>query len=380
MKQWSRWVAIAVLTLVFTGLYVYVNQVLVEDREQVKDTFYVRAKVVQMLQDNTVMDSNSEGILRGSQEVIAEVVSGDYKGKQYQTTNYLSLLYNVNAQVGTKVILCMNVRSSGEINASIYSYDRAEILLGSIGIFAFLLCLIGGKKGFMSLLSLLFTLLSVWKLLFPMMMYGVPVLLATILVVVMSTIATFLFVDGINRKTISAAIGTISGVIIAAIFAVILGKLTHITGLQTTESEELLLTGTSYGMKLKHLLTAGVLLSALGAVMDVAMSIASAIHELKQVNPQLSSKEMFRSGMNIGRDAMGTMSNTLILAFVGSSFTLILLIYSYNIPLVQLVNTDLVAREVIQGMAGSVGIILTVPIVALVSSIIEDFGKDSKRA
>lgn len=109
--------------------------------------------------------------------------------------------------------------------------------------------------------------------------------------------------------------------------------------------------------------------------MDVAMSIASAVHELHEVNSELSAMELFRSGMNIGRDAMGTMANTLILAFAGSSFTLLLLIYYFNIPFTQLINTDLVAREVIQGISGSIGIVLTVPIVAFLAAKIENHKK-----
>ena len=105
--------------------------------------------------------------------------------------------------------------------------------------------------------------------------------------------------------------------------------------------------------------------------MDVAMSIASAIHEMKQIDQTLSFKQLFTSGMNIGRDAMGTMANTLILAFVGSSFTLLLLLYTYDLPLLQVINTDLIGRELIQGVAGSIGIIMTVPLVAAISSCIE---------
>ncbi len=104
--------------------------------------------------------------------------------------------------------------------------------------------------------------------------------------------------------------------------------------------------------------------------MDVAMSIASAIQELVTVNSELSARELFRSGMNIGRDTMGTMSNTLILAFVGSSLSLMIMIYSYQIPAMQLWSTDLVAREIIQGISGSIGIIMTVPFVAAIAAMI----------
>lgn len=370
-REAARWCAFFVILLAFIAGYVYVNYDLVKERTVKDEVTYVSGKVVQMLQDNTVVDETMEGALRGSQEIIVEITKGEHKGEQYMTTNYLSALYNTDAQVGTKLVLMMTQKSTGEMNVSVYGYDRANILYLSIAVFAVFLCLIGGRKGVMALFSLFFSLISIWKLMFPMMLYGVPVLVSAMIVVIFTILMTFILLDGINSKTISAALGTLAGVIIAGVFAVAVGNLTHISGFQTEEAEELLLKATAHGMKIKNLFTAGILISALGAVMDVAMSIASSIHEIHEVDQHITRFRLFCSGMNIGRDAMGTMANTLILAFAGSSLTLLLLIYSYQVPLIQLVNTSLVAREIIQGIAGSIGIILTVPIVAGLSATIE---------
>ena len=118
----------------------------------------------------------------------------------------------------------------------------------------------------------------------------------------------------------------------------------------------------------RFLLVSGILIASLGAVMDVAMSIASSCHELRQLNPSLTRRELFRSGMNIGRDAMGTMANTLILAFAGASLNMLILFRVYDYPLIQIANTDAMAIEVIRGIAGSIGIIVTVPLVSLLSA------------
>lgn len=123
-------------------------------------------------------------------------------------------------------------------------------------------------------------------------------------------------------------------------------------------------------IKIKGLFICGVLIAALGAIMDVAMSIASAVEELHSVNKDLTTKELFTRGMNIGRDAMGTMANTLILAFAGTSLNMMILIYSYHIPYLQLLNTDYVAIEIISAICGSMGIIVTVPLVAWISSVL----------
>lgn len=368
----TRIAAIFILVAIFVLSYFLIHFGLVQKDENKSTSHFVRAKVVSLIINNTQADETTEGLLRGSQEVIVEVTSGQFKGKQYQTSNYMSMLFNINCKEGTRVIVRLDPRSEDDgYSAFIYSYDRTWILLGLFIIFALSLVVIGRGKGAMSLLSLIFILISVVGILFPLIEYGFPAILVTILIVFYTTVFTFVLIDGINKKTISAALGTLSGVVIASVFAAIAGALSHISGFQTNEAEELLLIGTDHGMKLKGLFTAGILIASLGAVMDVAMSIASAIHELHEVNDKMTAIELFRSGMNIGRDAMGTMANTLILAFAGSSFTLLLLIYYYNISFTQLMNTDMVAREVIQGLSGSIGIVLTVPIVAILSARIE---------
>ncbi|SCY49275.1 YibE/F family protein [Butyrivibrio sp. INlla14] len=368
----TRIAAIIILVAIFVLSYFLIHFGLVQKDENKSTSHFVRAKVVSLIINNTQADETTEGLRRGSQEVIVEVTSGQFRGKQYQTSNYMSMLFNINCKEGTRVIVRLDPRSEDDgYSAFIYSYDRTWILFGLFMIFALALIVIGRGKGAMSLLSLVFILISVVGILFPLIEYGFPAILVTILIVFYTTVFTFVLIDGINKKTISAALGTLSGVVIASVFAAIAGALSHISGFQTNEAEELLLIGTDHGMKLKGLFTAGILIASLGAVMDVAMSIASAIHELHEVNEKMTAIELFRSGMNIGRDAMGTMANTLILAFAGSSFTLLLLIYYYNISFTQLMNTDMVAREVIQGLSGSIGIVLTVPIVAILSARIE---------
>ena len=123
-------------------------------------------------------------------------------------------------------------------------------------------------------------------------------------------------------------------------------------------------------LNISGLFISGILIASVGAVMDIAMSIASALDEVHILNPERTCKELFVSGMNIGRDAMGTMANTLVLAYVGSSLNMMVLIYSYGVSFIQLVNTDFVAIEMIQAIAGSAGIILTVPCVSIISAIL----------
>ena len=134
------------------------------------------------------------------------------------------------------------------------------------------------------------------------------------------------------------------------------------------EAESLLLTAVDNGLKIRGLYICSILIASEGAVMDIAMSISSAVAELRAVNPTLAPQQLFRSGMNIGRDAMGTMANTLVLAYAGTSLNMMIFMYAYDVSYIQLLNTDFVAIEVIRGLAGSIGIVLTVPVVAAVSA------------
>lgn len=367
----ARLLVIVTAGLLFAFAYWYVHSQLKPDIQDANTlSSYAKAVVLELKEDKTTKDTAYEGVLRGSQEISIKILSGSHKGEIHQITNYLSALYNINCRKGTRIVVRLDKRDTGTYNVSVYNYDREAVLSGAIVIFILLLCIIGGKKGVMSLLSLFYTLLMLFFVLIPALYYGAPMLSATILVVLLTSAVSFALIDGINRKTVSGFIGTSAGVLFAGIFAFIMGKTAHVTGFQTIEAESLMAECYDYGLQITNIFTAGILVSALGAVMDVAMSIASAIHELAVLNPELTSKELFRSGMNIGRDAMGTMSNTLILAFVGSSLSTIIMIYSYRIPLTQLWSTDLVAREVIQGISGSVGILMTVPFVTAFASLI----------
>ena len=137
---------------------------------------------------------------------------------------------------------------------------------------------------------------------------------------------------------------------------------------------------TQSNMQVQWLLTAGILISSLGAVMDVSISIASSVQEIYSLNPKLTEKELFISGMNVGRDMMGTMVNTLILAFAGTSLSMFIVIYSYNLTNNQLFNMDMVNIVVLEGLTGSFAVILTVPIIAYISSqLIPDWIKNEKK-
>ena len=337
---------------------------------------YEVGKVTGILADNTTIDENNGGIWRGSMELQVEILTGRYKGETTYVTNYFSSLYNVRVSQGDKVSIRIDTGDSG-YQVSIYNYYRVPQMLGCVAAFVLLLIVIGGKKGAKSAAALIFTMVCIIGILLPLSLKGYSPLWITIFIILICNLLTFFLIDGIQTKTIIASAGSVCGVLAGAAFALAAQWMMSVTTLQTEEAETLLLITTTTRLELKDLFLCGILIACMGAVMDVSMSIASAVAEIHSVNPQLETWELFRSGMNIGRDAMGTMSNTLILAFAGNSFNMLLMIYSYGIGFQQLMNTDFIAVEVIRSIAGSIGIICTVPIVAFMAGAA--FGKKQKR-
>ena len=330
---------------------------------------FVPAKVVEIQSDQASPDKWTEGIRIGNQLLLLQIESGQHKGEQLPAINYLSAYSNIDPNIGTRLIVNLDYNAQGEVYiVYIYSYDRMPAYLGFALLFAAIIVLIGGKRGFMALVGLAFTLACLWFLLVPLMLQGVRPLPVTICIIALCTAVSLLALGGFTRKTLCAVLGCVGGVLIAGLCAQIVSSISPVTGFSTAEAEGLVLLGKDGGLEIKGLLVCGILIASLGAVMDVAMAISSAVEELRTVNNKLTAKQLFHSGMNIGRDAMGTMANTLILAFVGSSLNSLLMFQIYDYPLIQIMNSDLMVIEMLQGLSGTMGIVLTVPLIAAVSA------------
>lgn len=357
-----------ILGIIFGALIGYANINNPGSNSADSSVKYVKAEVINVEENNLSTNDNIENIVTGDQRITIRIKSGEHKDEQCTINNYVSAFRNVVVKSGDKIIVRVDTKGNGSYEFSVYNYNRAPILCGFIAVFLISLCAIGGKKGIKAMIGLLYTLISIFFILIPLIMRGYSPVLVTIFIVSITAVGSLIIIDGVSAKTLAAIIGTVSGVLISGLFTYIVGKLIHITGFNMEQAESLLLVSGDGDLKIKGLLICGVLLSSLGAVMDVAMSISSSINEIHIVNKKLRWKELFISGMNIGKDAMGTMANTLILAFTGSSLNLMLLIYSFGIPYNQLMNTDLIAIEILQGISGSLGIILAVPVTAYAAS------------
>lgn len=330
---------------------------------------YEKGRVTAVLSDSTEADEASDGGFRGEQMMTVDVLSGQYKGETLLVYHYVGPLNGVPVSEGDGVSLLISTYADGTHSATVYEYNRIPALIAVVTLFFLATALVGGKTGCKSLVSLVFTVLCLFFVLIPLLLRGAPTLPTVFAVCIYIAAVSFTLLGGLHRKTVSALLGTVAGVALAMGFGLLAQALTRIDGLRISDVEPLLQlrqAGTPIG--LRGLLVGGLIISALGAVMDVAMSISSAMEEVHAANPTLDFKSLFRSGMNIGRDMVGTMTNTLILAFLGSGFTLILYLYSLGLSPYQLYTSAYVAVELVGGLSSSIGMILAIPLTALISA------------
>lgn len=369
--NWKKAMVSILGIILFIGILYYANMdrpKYVTDRNSGIE--YETARVLSILADNSQIDETTENIVRGSVHLKLEIMTGRYKGDIVETTNYLSYKYNVIVEEGDKVSIRIDTTGDNQYTVSIYNYARSGIILAMVAVFFLALILTGGKQGAKAVLGLIFTFVCIIFILVPLLLKGFPAIPTTVGIIAITTVVSFLLIGGFESKIIAAFLGSMTGVVCAAVLALLGGYLCQITGFNMDEAESLLYVKFDSLLHVKGLFICGVLIASIGAVMDIAMSISSAVNEVYLANPALNRKQLVRSGMTIGRDAMGTMANTLILAFAGASLNMIILIFSYGVSFTQLMNTDFVAIEVIRGIAGSLGIICTVPASAYLSAFI----------
>ena len=270
------------------------------------------------------------------------------------------LSYQVVLKKGDKILL------SEDENGAVFieGYYREPIVWFLLIIFVGLVIFIGGRKGIYAFISLILKGSLLLFGLIPAIKAGASPILMASLFCIAATFMTISLVSGWNSKTLAACIGTIFGVIIAGIIGAWAVQASHLSGLLEPEMETL-----HYqfpALKLTELISAGVIIGSLGASMDVGISIASALHEVYLAAPHKKFLELYEIGLNIGQDVMGTMVNTLILAYAGSALATIILIS--QIAPSYLFNMELFVKEMILAVVGSIGLILTIPSTALLSS------------
>lgn len=364
-KKAVRYLIYILFVCVFAVFVIKLNQV--EKTELVVRTgqTFEKAKVVKILQDN--LEENGTRV--GEQKVRVRMLTGVRKGEELDITSSSGYLFGAACKPGMKVIVMQSVAGDSTV-ASVYTQDREGVIYIFALIYLLVLCLIGGKQGIKGCLGLVFTFFCVIFVYLPLVYLKYSPFWTAVFVCFITTLVTMYLIGGPTRKTCAATLGTLVGVILAGVSAWCFSKASGISGYNVSDIETLMTLWNTNRVQVGGLLFSGLLISCLGAVMDVAMSISSAIDEIYRQNLSLSRKELFKAGLRVGRDMMGTDSNTLILAFAGSSVSTLLLDYSYNLPYQQIINSNNIGIAIMQGLAGSFGIVLSVPFTVLICTIL----------
>ena len=311
----------------------------------------------------------STGMVSNIQTVKLRITEGVLSGKEFTIDNELTdnPAYNVDVKPGQEVIVALDQKPDGTIEINIADYNRTPVLAWLLGAFLLAFLAFGGKQGFKSLLALLITVLLVACVLLPLSLQGFNPLMISVFICLAATATSILLIGGFTKKSLAAIMGTVGGVIVAGIAAQLVIWYAPLTGLSSEEAQILLCSVLVQKPPFySGLLAAGMLIGALGVIMDVGISIASAVAEISKADAKMTMKELYNSGMNVGRDIMGTMTNTLILAYTGGALPLLLL--ATQMPSIKLLNLDLFATEVASALSGSLGLVFTIPLTAIVAA------------
>lgn len=328
-----------------------------------EDGYYrSKAKVYATDEQNVLQ----HGIVKtGVQGVSLEIVDGPYAGQKVNTTNPLmgKLELDKIFQAGDTALVVLNGQEGRITTANLIDHYRLEIEGVLFFLFVALLCWYAGWTGVKAIVSFVFTIMVLWKVLWPLFLKGWdPVIVSLVSVCLIVGCVTFL-VAGVNRTGLVAFLGTVSGAIAACLLAIVFGSLFKVHGAVIPFAETLLHVGFSQ-IDLTKVFIAGIFLASSGAMMDVAMDIAVSVAELAAKKPEISRREAIASGMTVGRAVVGTMTTTLLLAYSGSFTALMMVFMAQGTPVINILNLTYIAAEILHTLVGSVGVVLVAPFTA----------------
>ena len=300
--------------------------------------------------------------------VEVEIEKGKLKGKTVQAI--LSIFKETEEasdyKEGDSVIIFRD-KNQMDDNYVIMDHYRMTWVYYLAGFFIIILFLVGGKSGFKSLFTLLISVFMIIIML-PLIAKGYNPILITLIASIINAILSILIIAGFTKKSLASILATITGLAISFALAMVIGEKTYITGLSSDSSTMLLFLDNPISPK--EIVFASIILGSLGAVMDVTVSIASAIEEIHKANQSVKLLDLYKSGMNVGRDIMGTMSNTLILAYFSSFLPVAILVFLNNSKMPFFYNMDMFVTEMVRILAGTIGLILVIPFTCIISALI----------
>ena len=304
----------------------------------------------------------------GSQELRVRINDGELAGQELEIHNELNDTHNIPCEKGTGVVVRLEMQDGLEPYYSIYNYNRGLGLAALVAVFSILMVAVGRAKGLRSLIGLAFAIFLIACFMLPAFYHGYPVIPVTLVVALAITVSSMTLLNGWSAKTRVSILATMCGIAVAALFHAIFSAVLHVGGYNMDAAEDLVFLRQRVGFDVGDILFTCVIIASLGAVLDMTMSVTTALFEMRQVHPAITPRELFRAGMEMGQDMTGTMSTTLILAFAGGAVTTLLSLLTYGTQAYQLLNSDYLTLEIFQSLVGSIAVILAVPLASAFSA------------
>ena len=358
---------LAIFVCLVTAVLAFMPSVSVSFQSLVSDTVsYIPGTVLEVVEEDLTPSDLKGGPQLGEQTLTIELKDGS----QITLTNYLTNTHNILAREGMRVVVCVDAPENVEPYYTLYQYDRSVGLGVAVAIFLLLMLLVGGEKGFYATLALAFSLVFLLKITVPVIYSGGSPILAGLAMVLVSTAVTVFLIYGLSPRGVLGIGVVLAGEFVACGLFLLFSALLHLSGFKSSDAENLLVAAQNTGLNISTVLFAATMIASLGAVMDVAVSLLSALWEVRLADPDITGRGLWRAGLRMGRDMIGTMSNTLIFAFAGGSLTTLLVLMTYGTDPVQLLHSDYIALEMAHGLCGTCAVILTVPLASLVSAAV----------
>jgi uncharacterized membrane protein len=318
---------------------------------------------------------NSDAIVQGiskvgCQHLTVEVLTGKHKGKILEINNLLSgsIEYDEFYIEKDKVLMAV-LENDGSLNGKVLSLFRMDKIAGLAFIFVALLIIYARKVGIKSLLSFVGSIIIIWEYLIPSLRKGENIFIITVFTLILLSALIIFLVAGLTRKGFSAFLGTMSGLFVTAALTFLFGDTFRIDGMNQPLAQSVMFSS-FMSINILDIFYAAIVIGASGAAMDIAMDMTATIAELKIHNPDISRKALIKSGFNVGRSVIGTMTTTLLLAYSGGFLTLMILFMERNTTILQILNMKMVTSEIIKIIIGSIGLVVVAPITTYIASFI----------
>ncbi|MCL2071070.1 MAG: YibE/F family protein [Oscillospiraceae bacterium] len=329
---------------------------------------YVPGRVLEVVSEQTSIGTH--GIRTGSQYLSVQILKGEMKGEVYEVLNHLHAESSVYAKKGQilNMYLSYNIEDPSIFYVYVSSPERSYINYIIIGIFIIFLSVVGGQTGMRSVFGLAFTFVTIIFLLIPLIVREWPPIPTTMGLSIAMMAVSLISILEFTKKTFVSVISTMSGIIFCCGFYFIFSAALSIFGYHAVDLDYMQVVMVNSGIGVGDFLFCAILISSLGGLIDIAVSVSTSINEIALSNPNSTFNDLFRSGIIVGRDNTASMANTMILAFTGTFFISLVSMRIGGANFSAIINSSDIAIEIIRAVSATLALVLVAPITAFVAA------------